>query len=126
MPKATVRANARDMPEGNPPAFSRLRAVLGLTALTEMLAKHKAVRKDMWLLCSAGGEYEEQFAKAVQKSDRMVRKIAKMSCASDDEFFAKLKHIAKVEFEDFGYHEGQNYEGVVTAVRTYLKRRGST
>jgi hypothetical protein len=94
-----------------------------MNALTEMLAQHKAVRKDMRLLGFAGEEYEAQHDKAVQKSDRIVRKLAKMSCASDDEFFAKLEHIAKVEFEDYGYPEGGNYEGVVIAVRTYLKRR---
>jgi hypothetical protein len=94
-----------------------------VNAITEMVAQHKAVRKDMHRLGSAGREYEAHHDKAVQKSDRIVRKLAKMSCASDDEFFAKLEHIAKVEFEDYGYPEGGNYEGVVIAVRTYLKRR---
>jgi len=94
-----------------------------MNALTEMLAQHKAIREDMQHLGSAGGEYEAQFDKAVQKSDRIVRKLAKMPCASDAEFFAKLEHIAKVEFEDYGDPEGRNYEGVVVAVRTYLKRR---
>jgi hypothetical protein len=78
----------------------------------------------MQSLGSAGGEYEaQQYSKAVQKSDRIVRKLAKMSCASDDELFAKLAHIAEVEFKDYGDPRGQNYEGVVIAVRTYLKRR---
>jgi hypothetical protein len=94
-----------------------------MNALTEMLAQHKAIRKGMQSQGSAEENTEAQFAKAVQKSDRIVRKLAKMSCASDDEFFAKLEHIAKVEFEDYGSPEGRNYEGVVVAVRTYLKRR---
>jgi hypothetical protein len=94
-----------------------------MNALNGIIAKHKTVRENMRLLGSAGEEYKAQYSKAVQKSDRIVRKLAKMSCPSDDEFFARLEHIAKVEFEDYGDPEGDNYEGVVIAVRSYLAQR---
>jgi hypothetical protein len=90
-----------------------------MNTLTEMLAQHRALREDMRLL----GSDDRRHAKAVQKSDRIVRKLAKMSCASDEEFFTKLAHIAKVEFKDYGDPEGQNYEGMLIAVRSYLAQR---
>jgi hypothetical protein len=69
------------------------------------------------------GSDDRRHAKAVQKSDRIVLKLAKISCASDEEFFTKLAHIAEVEFKDYGDPEGQNYEGMLIAVRSYLAQR---
>jgi hypothetical protein len=70
-----------------------------MSALTETLAKHKTIRENMRLLKSDGSK----FSRLVQKSDRLVLELAKMPCASDDEFFAKLTHITEVELEDYGY-----------------------
>jgi hypothetical protein len=94
-----------------------------MNALTEMLAKHKAIYKNRQLLGSAGPEKDEQFSKAITKSDRVLLKIAKMPCASDAEFFVKLAYIAEIEFGDYGDHEGRDYESLVCAMRAYLKQR---
>ena len=93
-----------------------------MTSLTEMLAEHKAIYQKRQALEGAGEE-GESFSKMVSKSDRFMLRIAKTPCADDDEFFAKLAYLVRIELGDYGDPRGRDYEATLGAVRAYLAQR---
>ena len=97
-----------------------------MNPLTERLSEHKAIREDLGLLGSAGPEHESKFNELVKASDRILLELAKTPCASDAEFFAKLAHIAEIEFGDCGDPEdGSDFPALAVAVRTHLMQRNA-
>jgi len=91
-----------------------------MSALPKAFAASKAAYDERERAGAAGNS---EFNKLVSKSDRLLLKLAKMRCASDDEFFAKLAFIVEIELSDYGDPEGQNFESTLIAVRSYLEQR---
>lgn len=94
-----------------------------MNALAKAFANHKAVYAEREELGGDGPD-ADAYNELVSKADRLLLKLAKAPCASDEEFFAKLAHIAEVEIKDSGGPEGQNFESTMVAVRSYLAQRG--
>jgi len=93
-----------------------------MNALAKAFANHRAVYDERERLGRTG--QEDAYDELVLKSDRLLMKLAKAPCANDEEFIAKLAHIAEVEIKDSGEPEGQNFESTVVAVRSYLAQPG--